>query len=116
MNAMKGYEIRIEQAKDLSTRIFVNGVQLKRVIGYSIKQHRALRASAAVWVTQHTDDPSPVERTTLYPIRQLTIITDREPFTPTPEPVTIRLEVDASQVRAVIDDALKELKELLKDD
>lgn len=73
---MNGCEIRIEQAKDLSTRIFVNGAQLKRVIGYSITQHRALRTPAAMLVTQHTDDSLPVERTTLYPIRQLTIIAD----------------------------------------
>lgn len=104
-NTMNGCEIRIEEAKDLSTRIFVDGAQLKRVISYSITQHHALRTPVAMSVTQHTGEPFFVERTTLYPIRQLTIIADREPFTPTPEPVTMRLEVDASQASALIDDA-----------
>lgn len=77
-NAMNGCEIRIEEAKDLSTRIFVDGAQLKRVISYSITQHHALRTPVAMSVTQHTDEPFPGERTTLYPVRQLTIITHHE--------------------------------------
>lgn len=105
-NTMNGYEIRIKQAKDLSTHIFVNGARLKRVIGYNITQHHA-QTPVVMSVTQHTDDPLPIEHTTVYPIRQLTIIADREPCTPTPEPVTMRLEVDASQASALIDDAIQ---------
>lgn len=117
-NTMSGCEIRIEEAKDLSTRIFVDGAQLKRVISYSITQHHALRTPVTMSVTHHTGEPFCVECTTVYPIRQLTIIADREPFdnivsfrgepfTPTPEPVTMRLEVDASQASALIDDTIQ---------
>lgn len=77
-NAMSKCEILIEQAKDLSTRIFVDGAELKHIIGYSITQHHALRTPVALSVTQHANEPFPVERTTLYPIHRLTIIANQE--------------------------------------
>ena len=75
---MNGCEIRIEQASDLSTRIYVDGVELKHVIGYSITEHNSLRVPVRLSVTQHVHAPFPTERTTLHPIRQLTIIANQE--------------------------------------
>lgn len=75
---MSGCEILIEQAKDLSTRIFIDGAELKHIIDYSITQHNTLPMPVAMSVTQHANEPFPVERTTLYPIHRLTIIADYE--------------------------------------
>lgn len=75
---MNGCEILIEQASDLSTRIYVDGAELKHIIGYSITEHHVVRMPVALSVTQHANEPFPVERTTLYPIHRLTIIANQE--------------------------------------
>lgn len=67
------HKVTINQSADLTTRVYIDGVELRYIVGYTIKQHNSVQSPIAIEVVHHTYDPHPVESTKVYPIRELTI-------------------------------------------